>query len=208
MLVLKGPFVSSAETGFHSENIGYVYLLEHGNSSRSVFKSIHREPALLEREVITYFGQDVGKYSCAVRLVLNVITVHKDIFTSRVAMQIAVKSHLTVLGEVSYQLFNRKIDRMQDSRWVLPAPVQILTTETAPIVSIYHTVRIEYRDYFKYEMISQGLRLRCMTRNEIYNALHHPRAVRLARMHSSTDEDSLFRLSLYRVWVLIFTGNR
>lgn len=85
---------------------------------------------------------------------------------------------------------------MQDSRRVLPAPVQVLPTETASVVTVDDAIWIQNGHYLEYEVVSQSLSLGRVASDEVNYAFHHPRAVGLARMDSSTNEYALLGLGL------------
>lgn len=82
MLILELAHVGAAETSLHGKDVGDVQLLVHGNSSSTVFQSIHREATLLEAEKVAYFGQNIREHSCGVRLFFNIITIHEDVLSS------------------------------------------------------------------------------------------------------------------------------
>ena len=72
---------------------------------------------------------------------------------------------------------------MQNLIWGLPTPIQVLSTQWAPIVAIYHAIWIEYWHDFKDEVVSQRSSLRSVTGEKIKDALHHPRGIALSWVH-------------------------
>ena len=123
-------------------------------------------------------------------------------------MKITNKNELTFTIESTNQLLNCRIDRVQNFRWIFPASVKVLTTKRASIVTINDSICIEHWNYFEYKVISQCLGFRCIADQEIYNAFHDPTCIAFARMHSCTDEDSLFSFCFLIIWVLILRCDR
>ena len=127
MLIFELAHVGTAETSLHSKYVGDVQLLVHCNSSRAILQSVHREATLLEAEKVAYFGQNIREHSCGVRLFFNIITIHEDVLSSRVSMEITVKHELPILGEPPDQSFHGEVYRMKYPRGSFPSPVEILT---------------------------------------------------------------------------------
>ena len=97
---------------------------------------------------------------------------------------------------------------MQDLRGVLPAPVQVLPAERAPVVAVDNAVWVHHRDNFEDEVVSERLGLGRVADEELDDTFHHPGRVALARMHSGGDEDALLGPRLLAVGVLVFRGDR
>lgn len=92
---------------------------------------------------------------------------------------------------------------MNDSRRCLVSSIKVLTRERAPVITIYDTIRIKYWDNLEYEIVSQSFCLRRLTYEVLYDSLHHPRSITLARVHPSTNEDSFLCQSLRTLRVLV-----
>lgn len=118
-------------------------------------------------------------------------------------MEITNKNEFTFTIESTNQLFNCRINRVQNFGWIFPAAVKVLTTKRASIVTIDNSICIEHWNYFKYKVISQCLGFGCIADQEIYNAFHDPTCVAFTGMHSCTDKDSLFSFCFLIIWVLI-----
>ena len=59
-------------------------------------------------------------------VLLNIITVHENVLSPRVTVQIAVKGYLPLLREATHELLNRKVDWMEDLVGRFPAPIEVL----------------------------------------------------------------------------------
>lgn len=72
-----------------------------------------------------------------------------------------------------------------------PATVQVTARKTAAIVPVDHAIRVQHRDHFENEVLSEDLRLLVFRiRQEVKQASHHPTADSLPRVHSSCEHDS------------------
>ena len=59
----------------------------------------------------------------------EIISVHEYVLASRVAVQVTHQYDFTLPVELANELFDCRVDRMQNLRWVLPAPIQVLATQ-------------------------------------------------------------------------------
>jgi hypothetical protein len=62
------------------------------------------------------------------RLIFNIVSIHKHIFPSWMSMQITIKYKLSFFWKLSNQFFYSKIYWMYDSIRSFPPSIQILTT--------------------------------------------------------------------------------
>ena len=142
MAILVFSAVGAAERGLHCENVSDVEFTEHCDSCGTLLESVHGETTLFEGEKVTEFGHDVGENTRFMGLFFDMIAVHENIFTTRVAMQVAIEINGTLISELSYQFFHRKVYWMDDSTRRFPPTIEILSRQRASIISIYNSVRI------------------------------------------------------------------
>ena len=204
VLVCKLSFVSATKTCFHCEDIRNLQFSPHWNSSCLLFGNGIRKPTLFKTKIVTNFRQQVRTNSGLMRHFLIVVTVHENIFSSTMTVQITVKHYISFFFECPYKSLSCTVFWMQCFWTIFPSTIQILPNETTSVVPINNPIRIQHRYYFKNEVISQNLSFRLITNQKVNNAFHHPRAIAFARMHSSRNENSLFLLGLIVLWLFLF----
>ena len=118
-------------------------------------------------------------------------------------MKITNKNELTFTIESSNQLFDSRINWVQNFGWILPAAIEVLTAKCASIITINDSICVEHWNYFEYKVISQRLGFWCIAYQEIYNAFHYPTCIAFTRMHSCTDKDSLFSFCFLIIWIFV-----
>lgn len=80
--------------------------------------------------------------------------------------------------------------------WILllrtrgPLPIQISAHQRAPVVTNNNPIWVLHRHNFKHERFPQEPRIVVITNQVIYQALHHPRRLRLTRMDSTSQNNS------------------
>ena len=79
------------------------------------------------------------------RFFLEVVAVHEHVFSSGVSMEITIENALALLRELSNQLFDIENDWMHLFIGIFVPTIKVLTTQTAPIVSIDDTIHIDHR---------------------------------------------------------------
>ena len=93
-------------------------------------------------------------------LLLKIVAIHEDVLAPRMTMEIHVKSTLPLLCERTHQLLDGEDYWVKDFGGVLPSSVEVLTAETAAVVPVDDSVRIEDGHYSEDKMLSQGLGFR------------------------------------------------
>jgi len=207
VLLLELSLVSAAEGRLEGKDVGNFEFSPEGHPCGGFLGLVHVEAGLLERKKVEEFAHYEGEDPGGVRPVLEVVPVDKQILSTRVPVQIATEHHFSLLVELSYHPLHVPILRVQVLRRCLPAPIQVLSSERAPIVSVDDTVRIEHGNDFEDEVFAQGLRLGCVAHQEIDHALHHPAGVRLARVDSGRNKDAFLGLAFLAVRILLFRSN-
>ena len=154
MLISKFTNISTTKACFHCENIGYVKLTPHADASGLFFRFMHRKPAGFETEVITDFTHQVWENASLVRQLFIIVSVHKNVFSATVTVQIQIKYDFTLFLESSDETFSRKIFRVQLFVGVFPSSVKILASQTASIISIDDTVGIQHGNNFEHKAVS------------------------------------------------------
>ena len=89
-------------------------------------------------------------------------------------MQIAVQNELALSGEWSDEFLDMEDDRVHLLRRIFVPTVQILPTQTAPIVSIDYSVDIDHWKKLENKIFTKCARLRCIADEELDDAFHHP----------------------------------
>ena len=74
------------------------------------------------------------------------------------------------------------------------ASIQIVTGHASPIITDDDAIRVDHGHYFEDYALSQLLGLVAISKQILDKALHHVGAIRLARVHPSTDYRILFLL--------------
>jgi hypothetical protein len=74
------------------------------------------------------------------RLLFDVVAVHENVFSTRMAVQVTVEKYFSFFYEGSDKLFDSGVYRMQDLARGFPSTVEILTCERASIIAVDHTV--------------------------------------------------------------------
>lgn len=128
--------------------------------------------------------------------VLVRVAIDEGTILRRVRMEINTKVHLIAVGIV--ELTQHALDGQH--RWTgefgrhVPAAIHILTDEIATIVAQKDAVRIEHRNDFEDEMLSQYCRHRMSTEQKFEKALADVRGGRFASMRpDENDDDALSR---------------
>ena len=87
------------------------------------------------------------------------------------------------------------------------SPIEILSCQGAPVVAVDHSVWVQNWHYFEHEVLSQRSCLWGVADQEVDTALHHPGSVRLSRMDSSRQKDTLLCSRFGACRILIFRGD-
>ncbi len=121
-------------------------------------------------------------------------------------MEIAEHCKLPFLRELNDKLLGIVNARVQNFRRGFPSAIQITARETASVVSIYHTVRVQHRNYFEHKVLPQQLSLRwCWICQEVQRTLHHPRPYRLSWVNPCSHYNTF---ALGHVLRILFAGDR
>ena len=91
-----------------------------------------------------------GIFGCSRHLA----SIHENIFFPTVPMEITKNGNLPLLCKRSNQLLGVVNCGVEDFTWLFPPSVKVTARQTAPIISINHSVRIEHRNYLKHEVLS------------------------------------------------------
>ena len=141
-------------------------------------------------------------------LFFQVVTIHEDVLATTVAVEITIKSAFSLFGKATHQLLDRENYRVEDLGRIFPSPVEVLATETAPVITVDYAIRIENWHDPKHKVLPESLRLRRVARQEVDDALHHPGSIALARMNPGTNEHPFFGHSFgtFRIFILARDG--
>lgn len=123
-------------------------------------------------------------------------------------MPVVVAEHrkLPFLRKLNDKLLRIVNTRVQNFRGGFPSAIQITARKTASVVSIYDAVRVQHRNYFEHEVLSQQLSLRrCWICQEVYRTLHHPRPYRLSWVNPCSYYNTF---TLCHVLHILFAGDR
>ena len=123
VLIFELAPVWSAETSLHCKNVGDTQLIEHSYTCCRLLVLAHGKSRLLETEKVAELRHDVWEDSSGMRLLFEIITIHEDVFPTRMTVQIDVEDAFSLLCEGSHQLFDSKDYRMENLRWIFPAPI-------------------------------------------------------------------------------------
>lgn len=185
------------EWSLHRENI-WVLLSKvspHCHSCCLLLASTNTESRVIIGKVrLSYFGHQEWEDSWSLLLFIRTVTIHEDIFSSAMTVKVAVKSQRSFLCELHYEIFSMVNSWMEDLTWVLPSPVEITTSQRAPVIAIDDTVWIKHWHNLKNKLVSQLMCFRVIRHQEIDDPLHHEWGVRLSWMDPSSDHDTLFLL--------------
>lgn len=105
-------------------------------------------------------------------------------------MDITVEEDVARLKRLPHHHFGRAILRALLHRGRNPLAVQIKATQRGPIVANKASVRVQHRDDFKDEIISQVLGVIVIAHQELQDAFNDETSVRLTRMYPRRDDDS------------------
>ena len=107
-------------------------------------------------------------------------------------MQVTEHDKTTLLMNRLDQSLRVPDSRMQGLVGHLPSSIKITTSQTASIVSVDHTIRIEHGDDLEDKVLSKHSRLFIVWISQKgENAAHHPRSYCLTRVHSRSDDHAL-----------------
>ncbi len=76
--------------------------------------------------------------------------------------------------------------------WPNKLPIQILATQTGPIIANNHPIRINHGHNLKNHTLPQLLSPLRIRAHKLNKSLHHVRPITLAGMDSAREEDQLF----------------
>lgn len=164
MLILVFPFISTTKAWLHSEDIRDLKLMPHGYSSCRLFAHVVRKSRVFERKEVAQLRHDVRKDSGLVRLLTEIVSIHKNVLFAAVSMQVTVQHNLSFFFKLADESLNSKVFGVQSFVRILPPPIQILTDKTTAVVPIDHTVWVQHRHYLKYKVVSQYSSLWCLWR--------------------------------------------
>ena len=89
VLVIQKALVRTTETSLHGENIGDLELAPKGHSSRSLFWFVHTEARILKGEVVEELTHYEWEYTCCMRPIFEIVSVHEDVLAPWVSMKVA-----------------------------------------------------------------------------------------------------------------------
>ena len=81
-------FVSPAKTCFHSVDTRDIELSPKRDTSSFFLGFVDRKPRLLEAEVVAQFAHDKRKNASFVRLLVDVVSIHEYILSTRMPMKV------------------------------------------------------------------------------------------------------------------------
>ena len=79
--------------------------------------------------------------------------VHENVLSATVPVEVAKDSKLSLLCKVDDHLLRVVNRRVEDFARRFPPTIQITPCERAAIITVYHTVWVEHRDDFEYEVL-------------------------------------------------------
>lgn len=100
-------------------------------------------------------GHDEWKEPGFLGLIRNVTSVHEDVLSPAVAMEITKYLEFSFLGELMTELLRRKDRRVQYFAGSLPSSIQIATCQRTSIIPVDHAIRIQHRNDLEHEVLSQ-----------------------------------------------------
>ena len=168
---------------------------------------MHRETRVFKRKEVTEFWHNEWKDSSWMWSIREVVTVHKNVLSPRMTVKITNKSEVSLTIERTYQLFDCRVFRMKDFRWILPPTIKVLSAQWTTIIAINNSIWIKHWYYFEDKVVPERLRLWCIAHQKVDNTFHHPTCITFTRVHTSTNEDTLFSLCFLIVGILVFWCN-
>jgi len=155
MLSTEFPCVCSKETCFHCEDIWNFKFFEQSYSSSCFFCSGVIKPRVIVTKVIAKFAHDEWEDPCASPVWLNVVSVHKYVFLSRMTMKVDKEAYLSFFLKFSAKSFECKDCRMDNFWRSFESTIQITSTQSTSVVPINNSIRIQHWHYFEDEVVSK-----------------------------------------------------
>ena len=113
---------------------------------------------ILVREIRVHLREDKRENSALSRVLAIVAAVHEHILLARVTVQIAEHDEAALLMYLLHETLTVEYCRVQCLVWHLPSTIQVTACKTTAIVTVNYTVRIQHRNHFKHEVLSEHLR--------------------------------------------------
>ena len=142
------------------------------------------------------------------RLVLDVIAVHEDVLAARVAVQVTIENYVSFIPELTYQFLDCKVHWVNYAARSFPSSIKVLSRQGTSIISIDHSVGIQYWNDLEHKMVTQSFGLRCMADKVFDRTFHHPGGVTLTGMDSRAQKDPLLRHSFRTLRILVLASDR
>ena len=99
-------------------------------------------------------------------------------------MHITVEENITRLKRAFHHQFCVVVDGVELGRAAHPLPVQIDSHQRAPVIADNDSIRVLHGNNLEDKSVAQKLGLLRITNQKLDHAIHHPRGVRFARVHS------------------------
>ena len=100
-------------------------------------------------------GHDEWKEPGFFGLIWDVTSVHEDVLSPAVTMEITKYLEFSFLRELMTELLGSRDCRVQYLAGSLPSPIKIATSQRTSIISIDHAIRIQHRNDLKHKVLPQ-----------------------------------------------------
>jgi len=186
-------YLGSTKGSLHSVNVRNLEHTPQSDARSRLLVPLDLEAGEVVREVVgREFGDNKGKDA---RLFWNLhvgVTIHENVFASRVTVEITVEGERPLVGELLGHVLQVPDRGVQVLVWPFVPSVQVASSQGTPVVSVDHTIGIEHGDDLEDVVLPQDLCLDLIGNEEVDHTLHHPRPVRLPGVHSCCDNHALF----------------
>ena len=115
---------------------------------------MHAEATSFKFKIVTELRHNIRENTCCLLVFWEIIAIHKNVLSSRMTVQIAKKCDFPLLAEIFNEPLHIEHDWMQNFIRCFPTSIHILSTQAAPVVSIYDSVWIEHRNYLENKLFT------------------------------------------------------
>lgn len=118
-------------------------------------------------------------------------TVHEEIFGSRVPVDVHEEMNVSALQRLLYHFFHAHDLRRRLLHWVHPLTIEVEAGEAASVVAHDDAIRVEHRNNFENEGVSEDARFSLVAQHHFNDTFHNEGTVRLSRVDTPAQNDAL-----------------
>lgn len=156
--LLRGVRIPAVGGGFEGEHVFRLYYFAYCGSGRALLILGQSKRATGHVEHLSLLFNEVRQDAAGIGVVFAGVAEHVVLFA--VPVQVHAQLHLPFLAVVGQSLLYLDQVWVENTRRLLPPPVQIHSSHIAPEITQHHSIHIHHRKHLHYEVLQNVLHFR------------------------------------------------